>query len=365
MRITLIGLHFSEYALNLARALSAEHTVQLLLSKKNAENELELLPETLGNLHIHYFQHTTSVGVILKNFWLLKETICAFTPDVIHIQEDPKDYLTLSLPWLQRYPMLLTVHDPRPHSGTDATARKFSRHRLSYWALRKRADAYVVHGKKLKEITEDLYPQMIGRVFSIPHGVLGYKPSLNPAATETGTVLFAGRIEKYKGLGVFIEAIHIARKKLPEIRGIIAGRGEALNEHRGALDAPSFELIDRFLSPTEFVDTFSRADIVALPYLDGTQSGIAAYALGCGKPAVASDVGSIPEMIRSDENGILVPPGNATALADAIVQIVGSPEKREKMAQAARRLADTDFSWNTAGAMTIAAYENVRAKFQR
>jgi glycosyltransferase involved in cell wall biosynthesis len=73
--------------------------------------------------------------------------------------------------------------------------------------------------------------------------------------------------------------------------------------------------------PDEEVATyFAAADVVVLPYLRATQSGITQVALGLGVPMIASRVGGLPEAVREGENGLLVPPGDPAALAAAIVR---------------------------------------------
>ncbi|MCS6940794.1 MAG: glycosyltransferase, partial [Roseiflexus sp.] len=65
---------------------------------------------------------------------------------------------------------------------------------------------------------------------------------------------------------------------------------------------------------------FSACDAVVLPYLEATQSGVAQLAIGFEKPMIATSVGGMPETIRDGETGLIVPPGDSAALADAIVR---------------------------------------------
>jgi len=65
---------------------------------------------------------------------------------------------------------------------------------------------------------------------------------------------------------------------------------------------------------------FSACDAVVLPYLEATQSGVAQLAIGFEKPMIATSVGGMPETIHNGETGLIVPPGDSAALADAVVR---------------------------------------------
>ena len=102
--------------------------------------------------------------------------------------------------------------------------------------------------------------------------------------------------------------------------------------------AGCFEILDRYIPPEEISELFLESFAVILPYLDGTQSGVAAMALGFGRPVVATAVGSIPELVRNEENGLLVPPSDAVALTEAIERLLTDKDLWEQLAAGARRL---------------------------
>lgn len=87
-----------------------------------------------------------------------------------------------------------------------------------------------------------------------------------------------------------------------------------------------------------FLEVLQRSDVFLLP--SATESfGLAALeALACGVPVVASRIGGLPEVVDA-EAGVLVPVGNVAAMAEAVLQILGDPELKARMASAARRLA--------------------------
>jgi glycosyltransferase involved in cell wall biosynthesis len=84
-------------------------------------------------------------------------------------------------------------------------------------------------------------------------------------------------------------------------------------------------------------------DILVLPSLNEGMGRVLVEAMAAGKPIVASKVGGIPDLVKHDHNGLLVPPGNEKALAASIKQLINDPRKAKMMGQRGRELC-TQFS---------------------
>lgn len=160
-------------------------------------------------------------------------------------------------------------------------------------------------------------------VFSqAPLAILEARKQLGLDAEEP-VLLFFGFVRRYKGLSYLIQA-------LPEIRKVIPARllvvGEFWEEER-----PYQELVDRlglrdavlffnkYVPNDELAVYFSSADVVVVPYLEATQSGVVQLALGFEKPVIATSVGGIPETVHNGKNGLIVPPADIEALSKAII----------------------------------------------
>jgi glycosyltransferase involved in cell wall biosynthesis len=361
MKVAVISLHFSEYISGLVSALLRHHEILLILNRDNFDREVgnDVIFRGLKGLTVFYLSHTHNLLGVPPRAWKLTQIIRNFGPDVIHCQEDTKDYLALALPFLNKVPFVLTVHDPKPHTGLDERRRKLSRHRAYSAQLRARADMVIVHGDRLIPIAEEVMPRLAGRVFSIPHGpngnLLNSKTHLD---WQPGNCLFFGRIESYKGLPYFIEAVRILRGEGVAITGVIAGKGTELDRLKPTLESdPAFVLKDRYLSPPDVRECFLEANVVVLPYVDATQSGVAACALGVGRPVIATNVGGLPDMVRDGESGILIPPRDATALAAAIRRVIETPALARSMAAAALKLASGELSWREIACKTSEVYD--------
>lgn len=298
---------------------------------------------------------------VLINAQKLVRTIQRFDPDVVHYQEDPRDELMLALFYFRSIPTVLTIHDPINHSGADSERLRYSRFRFYRPILRRTADVAIVHGNLLSNILVKEIPSFLGRVTSIPHGPLGNFASI--PAISTGNIfrlLFFGRLHKYKGLSYFVNAVIALRNKGYPVIGVVAGRGSDLEPNRIRMEESGcFEILNRYIANDEIPGLFLGSFAVILPYVDGTQSGVAAMALGFSRPVVASSVGSIPELVREGENGLLVPPGNTEALIAAIEALFVNKELWEKLVMGAIKLRNNELSWDTIADRTMDVYERV------
>ena len=77
-------------------------------------------------------------------------------------------------------------------------------------------------------------------------------------------------------------------------------------------------------------ELFQRASIVVLPYIEGSQTGIIPIAYSFKKPVIATNVGSISEVVEDGVTGFIVPPRDSHALADAIIKILKDDDLRKR-----------------------------------
>jgi glycosyltransferase involved in cell wall biosynthesis len=358
MRVTLISLHFSEYAARLALALAERHTVQLHLSQPNAEKELEagLLEMLRTKIELHLHPHPARKHAPWHGLSIAK-AIRRFRPDVVHGQEAADWTMWFIRKLLGAKPFAYTVHDPLPHSGDDkASAARVAWPRTR---LRRTASAILVHGKAIVPTMKRAEPALQGQVHVVMHGLLGDDGKHN-APREADLLLFFGRIEAYKGLDVLLATLEILQQRSVPCRLLIAGRGPDLARHAEAIARlPHVEVRDGFIPAQEVGPMLARAACVVLPYHDATQSGVAAHAFGAGTPVIASQVGALPDVVSHGHNGLLVPPGDAAALADSIATFLGDPALATTLAAGARETAATLLSWPAISTQTEAIYASL------
>ena len=93
-----------------------------------------------------------------------------------------------------------------------------------------------------------------------------------------------------------------------------------------------------------------------LPYTDATQSGVAAMAFGFGRPAIVTNVGGLPDVICDGYNGLLVPPKDAGALAEAMSRLIVNDDLRNRLTAGASDYGSTELSWEFVARQTSAAW---------
>lgn len=363
MRIALIATHHSDYAANLARALARTHDVMLVLSRRSAARQIE--PEALSALHAALDlrivpHHYAPLQPLIAR--LCRRHIRRFGPDIVHVQEHPSRSMGLLARLLRgRYPLVTTVHDPSPHSGGDSkAAAAFEAH---YAALRGLSNGLIVHGESLiGRLAETGVPRE--KIVSIMHGVLRFgrqdEAPNNIPRPAPNRLIFFGRVEAYKGLDTLLAANAIWRQAGAAVDLHIAGTGPELDRHRTALSAPNITLIEGRVAQAELARLVASSAAAILPYHDATQSGVIASAFGAGRPVIATDVGALAEAVG--DAGLIVPPGDAAALAEAGMRLVQEPALRARLEAAVKERVAGALGWPAIAHRTTQFYELLLAK---
>ncbi len=171
-------------------------------------------------------------------------------------------------------------------------------------------------------------------------------------------MLFFGRIWPYKGLEYLIRAEPAISAAVPDVRIVIAGRGEDLARYRALMRHPErFEVRDEYVPYDGIGSLFRAASVVALPYIGGSNSGVLHTAYAYGRPVVATSVGGLPEVVDEGRSGFVVPPRDPDALAAAIVRVLREPGLAAAMGARALEKARTEHDPATAARLTLPVYE--------
>ena len=181
-------------------------------------------------------------------------------------------------------------------------------------------------------------------------------------STDDVVIGFAARVEKPKGLAVLIEAFAAAHRESPNLRLVVAGDGSQrhlIDDQARALRVSGSYSYAGVYTNLYDRDSFMRnLDVFVLPsFAEGTPNSII-EAMAHGKPVIASAVGGIPDMIDA-ESGILVPPGDSAALADAILRLADDPELRKRMGKSARHRYEQLFSPKAVLPVLVEIYRRV------
>ena len=197
-----------------------------------------------------------------------------------------------------------------------------------------------VDSPRYKKIPHPVY-EIFGN--SIPKKIA--KERLN--IRDEKVILFFGYIRPYKGLHVMIDAMKEVKKSL-RVKLLVVGEfyddEERYRWHMS--DAQVRDVVDVVSDyvPNERVgEYFSAADVVMLPYLSATQSGIAQIAYNFDKPVIATNVGGLAEVVVDGVSGLVVPPNDFHALAKAICRFY--EQRLEAKLSAGAAAEKKKYSW--------------------
>lgn len=171
-------------------------------------------------------------------------------------------------------------------------------------------------------------------------------------------VVWHGRIDfPQKGIDVLLDAWGPVRSRMADQPPylLLIGSGphdDALRERLRALDDPAIMWIDEYIGDRSQMRRFlSSADLYVFPSRGEGQPSAPLEAMACGLPVVAADANGVPDIFEDGEasGGVVVPRGNAPALADAMVDVLRDPARRQRLAMRAQaRVADA-FSLEAVG----------------
>ena len=247
------------------------------------------------------------------------KAVKSFSPDVVIFQWWQPFFgplVGVLARWLHRAGIkcVIECHNVFPHEArlTDSMLTKYA---LSS------ADHLITHSTKDKA---DLLAMLPGKDVSVSPLPSLREFSGGQNTTRSGnTILFFGKVRKYKGLDVLLAALPKVLSKI-ECKLLVVGEFyDSIARYRRLireLNIENYVQIDNRYVPNEEVpEVFERADVLVLPYLSATQSGVARIALSNKLPIIASRTGGLSEAIIENVDGLLFPPGDSEALADQIV----------------------------------------------
>jgi glycosyltransferase involved in cell wall biosynthesis len=213
-----------------------------------------------------------------------------------------------------RLACVIECHNVFPHEGSPLDGL------LIRFAL-SAADQLITHSEKDRK---DLLTIIRGKRVSVyPLPTLDEFSNPGSVSRSGRTILFFGKVRKYKGLDVLLAAMPKVLSKLDCELNVVGEFYESINSYEELVRTQGIEksvhIDNRYVSNEEVPAIFQRADVLVLPYVSATQSAVARIALSNALPVIASRTGGLSETIIENVNGLLFPPGDADALADAIV----------------------------------------------
>ncbi|HEX6104654.1 MAG TPA: glycosyltransferase family 4 protein [Gemmatimonadales bacterium] len=272
-----------------------------------------------------------------------------------------------------RLPTVITMHGGdvyvNPQQGYDFPTRWYVRPALR-WTLR--------HADALTAITEDCRQHALraGAPRESVHIVFNgtdlrrFSPDqsgVKPVDPRFGPhMIFACRqLFPRKGIRFLIEAAAQLKPRFPDLHLVLAGDGferaelVRLAERLGISQQVTFL---GWVSNADLPPYYRAAAVSVIPSLEEGFGIPAAEAMGCAVPVVATDAGGLPEVVEHEVTGLVVPRGDAAALAAAIGSLLENPERRRRMGEAGRQRALRLFDWDRTAEQLEEVYWKIGAR---
>ena len=183
----------------------------------------------------------------------------------------------------------------------------------------------------------------------IPHANFNYYSKRTDSVVEKqiyNRVGFFGRINKYKGLSILLKSWETITNTNSELKLLIAGNGDC-SEYSDAFNRykDSLELHNRWVSDEEVSHLLSSVDLIILPYIEASQSGVIPLAFALGKPVIVTSVGGLKEQVPLG-CGLIIPANDSKALSDVLTKLYDNPSRILEMGTNARKYANELLTWD-------------------
>jgi phosphatidylinositol alpha-mannosyltransferase len=281
-----------------------------------------------------------------RSVWRIRRVLERERFDLIHLHEPMTPTPGPATMALARCPMVATFH-----ASGELSWLKLAKPAWGF--LLDRIDRRIAVSEPARASAARYFP---GDYDVIPNGVL-VPDDADPAGREE-RIVFVGRHEPRKGLQVLLRAWPEVRRRTGARLRLVGADPLAVRLLFARLRVPS-EGIDvlGFLSQAELTAELLAAKALVAPSLGGESFGmVLTRAFACATPVVASDISGY-RGVMEPEAGVLVPPGEPAALADAIAALLANEPRREELGRAARAIAQERYSWDRIARQLAEIYE--------
>jgi phosphatidylinositol alpha-mannosyltransferase len=336
-----IAEHVHHMALELRRR---RHEVGLLTGDFGTQSTID--PDwvtRVGRVHMISANRSRSPVVIGSHLSQNVSQTVARGYDIVHIHGPIAPFL----------PLLVLMHSRSLNIATFHAAHDCSLLHRAYGFWLRRYVRRRLHGRIAvsEAARRSAIKYLPGEYRIIPNAVdcQRFHPSVKPHprfARARSVVLFIGRFDLRKGLLYLIDAFPLVVKQVPDATLVVVGPGDPAPLWERLPEAARGRLVfTGGVSPEEIPSYYTSCDVFCSPAISGESFGIILLeAMASGRPIVASDIDGYRDVVRQGKDGILVPPHNPQALADAIVSLLRDEKLRRRMGQSGLERS-IEYSW--------------------
>ena len=296
--------------------------------------------------------NNSKIQNLILTFKLLRK-IHELQIDIIHLTEIPNwNYFPL---YIKRKNIVLSVHDPFVHSCVKSKWYEFRR-KCAFFLL----DNFIIFNKNQREAFIKHYNLEKKLVFDSYLSTYTYLHMYKKPTTQKQQILFFGQITSHKGLEYLLPAMELVHQQHPEAKLVVAGKGKFHFDISSYQNKNYIDIRNRFIPDEELAELIQESYLVVCPYKDATQSGVIMSAFAFDIPVIATNVGGLPEMVKHNKTGLIIPPCNIQAITDAVSSLIENPMLHLEMSQNINDYyAHSKLSWNH---IVLDIYNNVYKK---
>jgi glycosyltransferase involved in cell wall biosynthesis len=353
IKVLHISRGFEDYVISLVNQLA--RVVDLYLVLPEADRWVEAHVDSSINI-VYSGAPKVSDPTNIVSFCRLLRLVSRINPDVIHFQSGViwEGFLSILKP---QYRYVTTVHDVvhHPHRGFLRFTPQFLLD-----AVARRSHAVIVHAEALKGLARSRYKHTDAedsRIFMVKHPIISRYGTGTARSSAGVRILFFGTLDAWKGIETLLPAMEKITTALPDVKLVIAGRSAQPDYYRNLpyrFDNIVWDI--RRQDEQDIVRLFSSADIVVLPYVEASQSGVLHLTQSFAVPVVATSVGGLAETISHGVNGLLVAPNDPAQLADAMYDLLTNEMLRRKIIGNMVAERDAQLLEGDVGAKTLQVY---------
>ncbi len=338
-----------KYVLNLSQELvNRGHSVKVVCADEPKSNLTEI--DGINVQRLNYIGKIRNTNITLGLFFaLLKENF-----DIIHTHF-PTPWsadISMIISFLKRKPLILTYHNDAVTAGKLKVLVKIY-NRVFLKLLLKGSTKILITQPEYINRSKYLYKYK-NKIEIIPNGIdtkIYFQKNINKIPNQIFFLSILDRHHTYKGLDCLIKAIKIVRTKIPDIRLIVGGSGELVEEYKTLTKGLGLEKnveFRGFIESNKLVDLYNQSELFVLPST-GIQEGfgiVLLEALACGTPVIATNIVGIAKEIKDNKCGIIIPCNDAKKLAQAIIRIIKNINLQKKMIIKGKLLIQDKYDWN-------------------
>jgi glycogen synthase len=296
--------------------------------------------------------------------------------DVVHAHTWYADMGALWISTLYRIPLVVTLHSMEPLRPWKAD-QLGSGYLVSSWIEKtavESAHRVIAVSHKMREDILEYFKADPARVVVIHNGIdpdqfrrTTDRDALDRLGVRAPYVLFVGRITDQKGIFHLLEAARALPAGVQVVLCASAPDTPEIEERlrRAVAGQPNVKWINEMVPVGVVTQLYSHAAVFCCPSVYEPFGLINLEAMACETPVVASGVGGILEVVEDGRTGLLVPPAQPAALAEALTRVLGNPDLARDMGKAGRRRVEEKFAWASVAERTEQVYADAIAEFKR